>query len=49
LYLEIGQAAGQGLLVELGADPEIFTLVDTPAMAALEKQQKETGRLVSMS
>ena len=30
--------AGQGLLVELGADPEIFTLVDTPAMAALENK-----------
>jgi SPP1 gp7 family putative phage head morphogenesis protein len=38
LYLEIGQTAGQGLLVELGADPEIFTLVDTPAMAALENK-----------
>jgi HK97 family phage portal protein len=36
LYLEIGQQAGQGLLVELGADPELFTLVDTPAMTALE-------------
>jgi HK97 family phage portal protein len=38
LYLEVGQTAGQGLLVELGADPEIFTLVDTPAMAALENK-----------
>ena len=35
LYLDIGEKAGQGLLVELGADPELFTLVDTPAMAAL--------------
>jgi len=38
LYLEIGQEAGKGLLVELGADPEIFTLADTPAMAALENK-----------
>jgi SPP1 gp7 family putative phage head morphogenesis protein len=36
LYLEAAQQAGQSLMVELGADPEIFTLVDTPAMAALE-------------
>ena len=38
LYLEIGAAAGQALLAELGADPELFTLVDTPAMAALENK-----------
>ncbi|MDI6853967.1 MAG: hypothetical protein QME75_10255 [Deltaproteobacteria bacterium] len=38
LYLDIGTAAGQALLAELGADPEIFTLVDTPAMAALENK-----------
>jgi SPP1 gp7 family putative phage head morphogenesis protein len=44
LYLEIGDKAGQGLLVELGADPELFTLVDTPAMAALStKLIKVTG------
>jgi HK97 family phage portal protein len=38
LYLEIGQQAGESLLAELGADPGIFTLVDTPAMAALKKK-----------
>jgi SPP1 gp7 family putative phage head morphogenesis protein len=38
LYLEIGQQAGKSLLAELGADPDIFTLVDTPAMAALENK-----------
>jgi len=38
LYLDIGTAAGQALLAELGADPELFTLVDSPAMAALENK-----------
>jgi len=38
LYLEIGQQAGESLLAELGADPGIFTLVDTPAMAALKNK-----------
>ncbi|MBW1953567.1 MAG: phage portal protein [Deltaproteobacteria bacterium] len=38
LYLEVGQKAGEALMVELGADPEIFTLIDTPAMAALENK-----------
>jgi len=38
LYLEIGQQAGESLIAELGADPAIFTLVDTPAMAALENK-----------
>jgi SPP1 gp7 family putative phage head morphogenesis protein len=38
LYLEIGQQAGESLIAELGADPGIFTLVDTPAMAALENK-----------
>jgi HK97 family phage portal protein len=38
LYLDIGAAAGQALLAELGADPELFTLVDSPAMAALENK-----------
>ncbi len=33
LYLEIGETAGQALILELGADPGLFTLVDTPAMA----------------
>jgi HK97 family phage portal protein len=38
LYLDIGIAAGQALLAELGADPDLFTLVDSPAMAALENK-----------
>gem|GEM_PF-831509 len=38
LYLEIGQKAGESLFAELGADPGIFTLVDTPAMAALKNK-----------
>jgi SPP1 gp7 family putative phage head morphogenesis protein len=38
LYLDIGTAAGQALVAELGADPELFTLVDSPAMAALENK-----------
>lgn len=38
LYLEAAQKAGEGLMVELGADPGIFTLIDTPAMAALENK-----------
>ncbi len=38
LYLDIGTTTGQALLAELGADPEIFTLVDSPAMAALENK-----------
>ena len=36
LYLEAAQKGGEGLLVELGTDPQLFTLIDTPAMAALE-------------
>lgn len=38
LYLDIGTTAGQGLMAELGADPQLFTLIDTPAMAALENK-----------
>jgi len=38
LYLEAADKAAKGLLVELGVDPGIFTLVDTPAMAALENK-----------
>lgn len=38
LYLEAAQKAGEALMVELGADPGIFTLIDTPAMAALENK-----------
>ena len=38
LYIEAADKAAKGLLVELGADPDIFTLVDTPAMAALENK-----------
>jgi SPP1 gp7 family putative phage head morphogenesis protein len=38
LYVEVGQAAGQALLVELGATPELFNLPDTPALAALEQK-----------
>lgn len=38
LYLEIGGEAGKMILVELGANPELFNLPDTPAMAALESK-----------
>jgi hypothetical protein len=38
LYIKAADKAAKGLLVELGADPDIFTLVDTPAMAALENK-----------
>ena len=38
LYLEIGGEAGKMILVELGADPGLFNLPDTPAMAALESK-----------
>ncbi|MBM4289283.1 MAG: phage portal protein [Deltaproteobacteria bacterium] len=38
LYLEIGGEAGKMILVELGADPGLFNLPDTQAMAALESK-----------
>ncbi len=38
LYLEIGGEAGKMILVELGANPDLFNLPDTPAMAALESK-----------
>jgi HK97 family phage portal protein len=45
LYLEIGQQAGESLLAELGADPGIFTLVDTPAMTALKNKLIKVVRI----
>ncbi len=38
LYQNIGEEAGKSMIAELGGDPSIFVLRDTPAMAILEEK-----------